>query len=54
MRSCRVADAPQRIVLPEGAEPRVLRAAEEIARRRLAHVILLGSPEAIQVHFGLI
>jgi phosphate acetyltransferase len=39
---------PQRIVLPEGEDPRVIRAAGEIARQGLAKVILLGRPEQIE------
>ena len=38
----------QHIVLPEGMEPRVLRAAAGVARKGLAKVTLLGEPEAIQ------
>lgn len=40
---------PQRIVLPEALDPRILKAASELMRRKLAHVILLGQPEAVQV-----
>ena len=40
--------APQHIVLPEGMEPRVLRAAAGVARKGLAKITLLGEPEAIQ------
>jgi phosphotransacetylase len=36
-------------VLPEGSEPRVLRAAAEVSRRGLADLILLGSQQAIRV-----
>ena len=39
---------PQRIVLPEGTEPRVLRAAAGVARKGLAHITLLGEPDAVQ------
>jgi phosphotransacetylase len=35
-------------VLPEGCEPRVLRAAAEVTRRGLADLILLGNAHAIQ------
>ena len=40
-------DHPQRIVLPEGMEARVLRAAAGVARKGLAQLILLGDPEAV-------
>ena len=39
---------PQHIVLPEGNEPRVLRAAAEVTRRGLARITLLGEPAAIR------
>lgn len=39
---------PKRIVLPEGAEPRTIRAATLCARRGIAHCILLGDPATIQ------
>ncbi len=38
---------PQRIVLPEGDEPRTLEAANEILRDKVAKLILIGSPEVI-------
>lgn len=38
---------PQRIVLPEGMEPRVLRAAAGVARKGLAKLVLLGEPDAV-------
>jgi phosphate acetyltransferase len=37
----------RRIVLPEGTEPRVLRAAERVLRRGLADLVLLGDREAV-------
>ena len=37
----------KRIVLPEGAEPRTLRAVEIILSQKLAQIILLGNPEEI-------
>lgn len=37
----------KRIVLPEGAEPRTLRATEIILNQKLAQLILLGNPEEI-------
>lgn len=37
----------KRIVLPEGAEPRTLRATEIILNQKLAQIILLGNPEEI-------
>lgn len=39
----------RRIVLPEGTEPRVLRAAADVVRRGLAFITLLGNHGAIQV-----
>lgn len=39
----------KRIVLPEGTEPRVLKAAADITRRGLAYITLLGNPDAVQV-----
>ena len=35
------------IALPEGSEPRTLKAAEKIKSEKLANVILLGNPEKI-------
>jgi phosphate acetyltransferase len=37
----------KRIVLPEGAEPRTLRATEIILNQKLAKIILLGNPDEI-------
>lgn len=39
---------PQRIVLPEGEDPRVLRAAARIAREGFARITLLGKPDVMQ------
>ena len=39
---------PQRIVLPEGDEPRTVRAAAICAEKGVARCVLLGSPEKIQ------
>jgi phosphate acetyltransferase len=39
---------PQRIVLPEGDEPRTVRAAAICAEKGIAHCVLLGSPERIR------
>jgi phosphate acetyltransferase len=41
------AESPRHIVLPEGEDPRVLAAAEEVVRRKLATITLLGNPEKI-------
>ena len=38
---------PQRVVLPEAMDPRVLTAASELSARGLAHVVLLGQPERV-------
>ncbi len=40
-------NANKRIVLPEGEEPRTLRAALMCQKRRIAHCILLGNPDRI-------
>ncbi len=39
---------PQRIVLPEGEDPRVLQAAARIAREGFARVTLLGKPDVMR------
>lgn len=39
---------PQRIVLPESEDKRVLQAAAEVTQRGLAHITLLGDPETVQ------
>jgi phosphate acetyltransferase len=47
---------PQRIVLPEGNDPRILKAAEKVLFNQVAEVILLGNPEEIKKladEFGL-
>lgn len=41
---------PQRIVLPEGNDPRTIKAAARIARERFATVILLGQPSALEAN----
>ena len=38
----------QRIVLPEGLEPRTLQAADRVIADGIAHIILLGNPAEIQ------
>jgi phosphate acetyltransferase len=43
----RAKNNPQRIVLPEGTEERTLRAADQILRDRVAHLIILGKPSEI-------
>ncbi|PWU07246.1 MAG: phosphate acetyltransferase [Verrucomicrobia bacterium] len=40
---------PRRIILPEGDEPRTIRAAAICAQRNIAQCILLGKPEAIRL-----
>lgn len=40
---------PKRIILPEGEEPRTIRAAAICAQRGIAHCILLGKPKTIQL-----
>jgi phosphate acetyltransferase len=39
--------SPGRLVLPEGEDPRIVRAAAELTGRRLAHVTLLGDPARV-------
>ena len=39
---------PQRIVLPEGDEPRTLEAANILLRDKIAQLILIGNPEKIK------
>ena len=38
----------KRIVLPEGTEPRTLKASAEILKQKIAQLILLGNPTEIQ------
>ncbi len=38
---------PQRIVLPEGSDDRILRAAEILLRRGVAELVILGDPDAV-------
>jgi phosphate acetyltransferase len=44
----------RRIVLPEGAEERILRAGEILLRRGVADLTLLGNPEEIKNKIGLL
>jgi phosphate acetyltransferase len=39
---------PQRIVLPEGFEPRVLKAAAKVAKEKTAQLILVGNPDKLR------
>lgn len=45
--SARAKAMPQRIVLPEGTEPRTLTAADRIIADGLAEIILIGAPDEI-------
>ena len=45
--SAKAKSMPQRIVLPEGTEPRTLTAADRIIADGLAEIILIGSPDEI-------
>ncbi len=45
--SARAKANPQRIVLPEGTEPRTLSAADRIIAEKLAEIILIGDPKDI-------
>ena len=40
-------EIPQRIVLPEGSDPRIIKAAAQISSRGIAAITLLGSPFSI-------
>jgi len=44
----RAANAAKRIVYPEAADPRVLRAAARIVETRMAKPVLVGSPQAVE------
>src|SRR5215510_10384906 len=44
----RAAKQPKRIVYPEAADPRVLRAVSRIVEMRMARPVLVGSPAAIE------
>jgi phosphate acetyltransferase len=44
----RAARDPQRIVLPEGEDPRTIAAAAICARERLAHITVLGDTEKVR------
>jgi phosphate acetyltransferase len=44
----RAAITPQRIVLPEGEDPRVIAAASHVAAEGIARITLLGRPSAIE------
>jgi len=46
----RAADA--HIVLPEGEEPRILRAADQLLRRKVVRLTLLGDPDVIRARAG--
>ena len=39
---------PKKIVLPEGKDDRVICAAAEVAKQKIAHPILLGDPKKIK------
>ncbi len=45
--TARAAARPQRIVFPEGSDPRVLRAARQLVDERIAKPILLGDPDRV-------
>ena len=44
----KAADDVKKIVLPESDDERILRAAEAVMRRKIAHVILLGRPDHVK------
>ncbi|MEM9703691.1 MAG: phosphate acetyltransferase, partial [Planctomycetota bacterium] len=48
----RAASDRRRVVLPEGAEPRILRAAETILRRQVARLTLLGDRATIEARIA--
>ncbi|MFH1709082.1 MAG: phosphate acetyltransferase [Planctomycetota bacterium] len=43
------AKADKHIVFPEGGEPRIIRAAAEIAARKMARITIMGNPEEVQL-----
>ena len=44
---------PKRIVLPEGSDARIVRAARRLIDEKIAHPILLGDPAAIEAEAGV-
>src|SRR5262245_9128219 len=44
----RASKDPKRIVYPEGADVRVLRAAARVAETRMAKPIIVGSPQVVE------
>lgn len=44
----RLGRSSQRIVYAEGADERILRAADEVRKRKIAHPILVGDPETLR------
>jgi len=48
----RAAKQPRRIVYPEAADPRVLRAVSRIVEMRMAKPILVGSPSEVEKKAG--
>ncbi|MEO3935352.1 phosphate acetyltransferase [Dermatophilaceae bacterium Soc4.6] len=48
----RAREADRHIVLPEGEEPRILAAADQLLRRKVVRLTLLGDPELIAARAG--
>jgi phosphate acetyltransferase len=46
----RAKSIPRRVVLPEGGDERVLRAAEILLRRGVAEIVILGNPDEVRAH----
>src|SRR5215472_17835190 len=44
----RAARNPKRIVYPEAADPRVIRAADQMVKMRLAKPLLVGTPQTVE------
>ncbi len=49
----RCQQSPQHIILPESSDKRVLKAAEDVTRRGIARITLLGEPEAVHAQAKL-
>src|SRR5258705_5336920 len=43
-----IRDRALKVVLPEGEDERILRSAQQLSARRLAHPVLLGTPADVQ------
>ena len=43
-----IRDRALKVVLPEGEDERILRSAQQLSARRLAHPVVLGAPADVQ------